>query len=182
MNKSKKVISVFARLGVLVLFFALLLGVFGIAYSYLGNGQRNFYVRYGNETVASEIKGVELEKSVTHTFYCGTITGQTVAYEVEIFVNVKNIDNFDFSVGDNRKNFYTDISGYNCAALFNVMKYENNFFIIIPDEITLFEIVQAKYPEKTITGVPEINLQRENSFILTVTDGVEGSKTQIYFC
>lgn len=182
MNKSNKIVSTFVGLGLLVLFFALLLGVFAIAYSYVNNGQRNFYVQHGNEIVASETKGVRLERSATHVFNCGTLTGQAVAYDVELFVNVKNIDNFDFSVEDSRKNFYTDFSGYNCAAIFNLMKYENNFFIFVPNKVTLLEIVQAKYPDKTITDVPDIVLQKENSFILTVTDGVERTKTQIYFC
>jgi len=182
MKKTNTAISVFVRVGLLVLLLALLLGVLGMAYSYIGNGQRNFYVQYGNEIVASEKKNVEFEKGKVYVFTCGTLTGQTVSFDVRITLNVKNIENFDFSVDDNRKNFKNDFSEYDCSKLFNLSKTETCFYIYLPTDLTLQDIIQSKYPDKTITDVPNTNLQKENSFILTVTDGVEKAKTQIYFC
>lgn len=182
MEKSSNAISVFVRVGLAVLLLALLLGVLGIAFSFIGNGQRNFYVRYGNEVITGEKKGVEFEKQKCYVFTCGTLTGQTVSYDVQITLNVKNVENFDFSVDDKRKNFKSDLTEYDCSKLFDIAKTESCFYLSVPSDLTLQKIIQSKYPDKTITDVPDVDLQKENSFILTVTDGVEKSKTQIYFC
>lgn len=182
MNKSKKAMSTFVGLGSLVLFFALLLGVFAIVFSYVNNGQRNFYVRYGNEILAKEKKGVELDKSTSYFFSCGTLTGQTVDYEVQVLINVKSVENFDFIVDGYKKNFRVDMADYDCSALFALTKYETCFFLTPPPEMTLQQFIQAKYPDKAIEGVPDVVLQDKDSFILTVVDGVEKTKTEIYFC
>lgn len=182
MGKSSKAISVFVRVGLLVLLLVLLLGVVGMAYSYIGNGQRNFYVQYGNEVITGEKKDVEFEKDNVYVFTCGTLTGQTVSFDVRITLNVKNVENFDFSVDDNRKNFKSDLAEYDCSKLFNLVKSETCFYLSVPFDLTLQAVIQSKYPDKTITDVPNTDMQKENSFILTVTDGVEKAKTQIYFC
>ena len=59
MKRTRTTISVFLRIGLVVLLFALLAGVLALAFTYVGNGQRNFYVKYGKETIISEKKGVE---------------------------------------------------------------------------------------------------------------------------
>ena len=59
MKKTSSAILIFLRLGLLILLFALLAAVVGLAYKFIGNGQRNFYVQYGNEVIASEKKDVE---------------------------------------------------------------------------------------------------------------------------
>ena len=182
MKKTSAAVSVFVRVGLAVLLFALLAAVIAWLFTYVGNGQRNFYVKYGNETIISEKKDVELPKDSLNIFYCGTLTGQSISYDVQVFLNVKNIDNFDFSVDGNRKNFKSDLSEYDCAALFNVEKSDTCFTLSVPSELTVEKIIQTKYPEKEITDVPAVALDTKNSFILTVTDGVEKLKTQIYFC
>ncbi len=110
------------------------------------------------------------------------MTGQPIDYDVQIYLNVKNIDNFDFSVDDNRKNFRNDLTEYDCIKSFNVTKSDTYFVVFAPADLTLEKVIQAKYPDKAITGVPVVTLDAKDSFILTVTDGVEKLKTQIYFC
>lgn len=182
MKRTRTTISVFLRIGLVVLLFALLAGVLALAFTYVGNGQRNFYVRYGNEKIISEKKGVELPKDSFSIFQCNTLTGQPIDYDVQIYLNVKNIDNFDFSVDDNRKNFRNDLTEYDCIKSFNVTKSDTHFVVFVPADLTLEKVIQAKYPDKVISGVPAVTLDAKDSFILTVTDGVEKLKTQIYFC
>ena len=182
MKKTSTAISLFFRILLLILLFALLAGVLGLAITYIGNGQRNFYVKYGNETIISEKKGVELPKDSYTVFYCNTLTGQPIDYDLQVFLNVKGIENFDFSVDGNRKNFKSDLTEYDCAELFNVSKSETCFMFAVPNGLTLEKVIQAKYPDKAITGIPAVKLDTKDSFILTVTDGIEKLKTQIYFC
>lgn len=182
MEKSGKAVSTVIRLGAVVVLLILLIAVLIITYAYVGNGQQNFYVLYGNKAVASETKGVVFEKDITYVYNCGTVTGQAVAYDVRVYVNVNSVENFDFSVDDYKKNFKTDFAVYDCTKLFDIKKYDKYFSITVTREISLLELIQAKYPDKEIAGVPDMILQSENSFILTITDGAEGTKTQIYFC
>ncbi len=182
MKRTNTAISVFVRICLAVLLFILLAGILALTFTYVGNGQRNFYVKYSNEVIISEKKGVELSKDSFSVFYCGTLTGQKIDYDVQVFLNVKNVENFDFSVDENRKNFKSDLTEYNCAELFNVAKFANCFILFIPNDLTVEKVIQSKYPEKKITGIPPVNLDMKDSFILTITDGVEKLKTQIYFC
>lgn len=182
MKRTSTAISVFVRISLIVLLFALLAGVLALTFTYVGNGQRNFYVKYGNETIISEKKGVELPKDSYSVFYCGTLTGQAIDYDVQVFLNIKNMDNFDFSVGDNRKNFKNDITEYDCSKLFSVTKSDNCFILFVPSDLTVKKVLQSKYPKNELTGIPAVKLNIKDSFILTVTDGVEKLKTQIYFC
>lgn len=182
MKRTSTTMSLFFRIFLFVLLFALLAGVLGFAITYIGNGQRNFYIVYDQENIISEKKSVELPKNSYSVFYCNTLTGQAIDYDVQIFLNVKNIDNFDYSVGDNRKNFKTDFVEYDCSELFNIYKSDNCFMFLVPTDLTLKKVIQSKYPEKTIRGVPVINLNTKDSFVLVVTDGVENLRTQIYFC
>lgn len=182
MKRTSTAISVFFRITLVILLFALLAGVLALAFTYVGNGQRNFYVKYGKETIISEKKGVELPKDRFSVFYCNTLTGQSIDYDVQIYLNVKNIENFDFSVGDNRKNFKSDLTEYDCIKSFNVTKSDTHFVVFVPADLTLEKIIQTKYPDKAISNIPAVPLNTKDSFILTVTDGVEKLKTQIYFC
>lgn len=177
-----KTVSIFVRLILVILLIALLLGVVGMLYAFIGNGQRNFYVKFGDEILASEKKNVEFDKNKVYVFYCGTFSGHTVDYETQIFVNVQNIENFDFSVDGNRKNFKSDMTEYDCSGVFNLVKGETCFYLCVPNDLTLFDIVKSKYPDNELANIPNIPLKTANSFVLTVTDGVEKTKTEIYFC
>lgn len=48
-----------------------LLGVFGLLYSFVGNGQRNFYVRYGNTPIPARADNYEFEKNAYTVIECG---------------------------------------------------------------------------------------------------------------
>lgn len=158
----------------------LALGAWGI-YAFINNGQRNFYVKYGNEQIIGEKTGVELSAGAISVFYPGTITGQKAVYDVQITVNVKAVENFDFKVDGARKNFKNDIAEYDLSELFGVVKFEDCFTVNIPEKLTVNDILENRYSGKSLEGVPDTVLTAADSFILTVVDSVEKQATQIYF-
>ena len=178
MKKTSAAISVIVYIALL----AVVAGAIALAFAFVNNGQQNFYVQYGNEKIVNEKKDLILDKNVCYVFYCSTVTGQTVDYDVQIFLNVKNIDGFDFSVDGVRKSFRSDMAEYDCGTIFHVAKYDTHFVLSVPDALTLQRIIQTKYADKTVSDVPEHAAWENNSFILTVTDSIERTKTQIYFC
>ncbi|MDE6201545.1 MAG: hypothetical protein K2M47_06700 [Clostridiales bacterium] len=182
MAKSSKTISTVISVVFVVLIVALLVGVIFTVRGVTENGQRNFYVQYGNEKVGALKKDIKLETGSAHVFYCGTVTGQSVDYDVEIYVNTDNFDNFDFEVDSRYKNFKKELSTYDCSALFGVVKNDTCFFVSMPSELTMYAIIQSKYDDSTVTGIPDCELSKPNSFILSITDRVEKTTTQIYFC
>lgn len=170
------------RVIVSVLFIGILAAIAVVAYGLINNGGRNFYVQYADKTFVDNTKNFELEKDTGHVFYCNTVTGQTVDYDVKVFLNMDNIDNFGFSLNDERINFKKDFTEYDLSEIFNVEKSVGCFFMSVPSELSLQDIVQSKYKETTIGGVPDIDLYKPDSFVLTVTDSVEKVPVQIYFC
>lgn len=177
MKTTKKIVSVFLYVILIVLLF----GMIGLMLKYVDNRQRDFYVKYGNETLVNEKTGIELPKNIYSVFYCNTLTGQSFDYDVQVFLNVKNFENFDFSVDNNRKNFKNDFTEYDCAELFSVSKFDTYFILFVPNGISVEKIIQLKYPGTKITDIPNINLDINDIFILTVMNNVEKLKTQIYF-
>lgn len=182
MAKHTSSFSVIVRFIVALIIVALILSAFAFAYKYLGNGQRNFYVARGGVSFGSDTKDAVYEKDVYTVFHCATLTGQKVSYDVQIFVNTKAIDNFDFTVNGSKKNFKVDFLSYNCGALFNLSKIDDLFVLCVPTYLTLFDVINARYSGSVIEGVPGVPLTDKNSFVLTVTDSVEKLKTEIYFC
>lgn len=178
MKKTSTAISVIVYIALL----AVVAGAIAIAFAFVNNGQQNFYVQYGNQKILTEKKDVIFEKNVCYVFSCLTVTGQPVDYDVQIFLNVKTIAGFDFSVDGVRKNFRSDMAEYDCGELFHVVKSDTHFVLSVPDALTLQQIIQTKYADKTVSDVPEHTAWENNSFILTVTDSIERTRTQIYFC
>ena len=158
-----------------------LLGVFGLLYSFVGNGQRNFYVRYGNTPIPARADNYEFEKNAYTVIECGTLTGQKVEYSVTVTFDTK--DNFEtaFNLNDNPTNYKYELYGYDCTELFNVAIYDDCFMFYIPQDLTVAKILQHRYPDDTITGVTEVDLWVKDYFVLTVTDKVECKSTVISF-
>ncbi len=181
MTKTNPVV-IAVRVIVSVLLISLLAAVVFMAYRLINNGGRNFYVQYADKTFVGDTKNFELEKDKGHVFYCDTVTGQTVDYDVNVFLNVNDMDNFGFSLNDERISFKKDFTEYDLSELFNVEKNATCFIIFVPSELSLQDIIQSKYKDETVGDVPDIDLHKSDSFVLTVTDSVEKMPVQIYFC
>ncbi|MDE6472077.1 MAG: hypothetical protein K2L52_03535 [Clostridia bacterium] len=164
-----------------VLVAIVLLGVVGMLYSFIGNGQRNFYIRYGSEVMPTSTDNLAFEKDACNVIYCGTLTGQKVEYTVTIALDTSNMSNTSFKLNDSSADFKYDLYGYDCTALFNVEVFDDYFVFFIPKDLTLTKILQNKYSQDTITDVVDVDLWEKDYFVLTVTDKVERSSTVIRF-
>lgn len=171
----------FSKIITYVLIVAVLLGVFGLLYAFIGNGQRNFYVQYGNTSVPPRADNYVFEKNAYTMVYCGTLTGKKVEYSVAITFNTHNISDTSYSLDGKSMNYKYDLYGYDCTELFNVTVADDYFTFYVPQDLTIAEILQTKYPENKISDVTEIDLWAKDYFVLTVTDKVEHRSTAISF-
>lgn len=164
-----------------VLVVVVLAGAIGLLYAFIGNGQRNFYVKYGNTTVPVRADNYVFEKNATTVIQCGTVTGQKVGYDVKVTFNSKDIPNTAFDLNGTPADFKYELYGYDCTALFDVKTYDDYFTLYVPQDLTLTDILQSKYPNDGITNVTETDLWAKDYFTISVTDKVELRTVTISF-
>lgn len=157
----------------------IILGAVGFLIAFINNGQRNFYVMYGNEYIVGERKNFELPKDVYTVFHVGTFTGNKVEYDAAVTFDAESIENFEFTVGDEIYDFRAAFSDCDCSELFKLKKSENGI-ILFAAELTLKDVVQSKFEGEEVIGVPEAEFVKD-AFVLTFTETVENSRTVIRF-
>ncbi len=177
MRKSNKILTAIMSIFIVLLLFC---GA-AFAFAFIGNGQKNFYVRYGNEILMSETKDIVFEKDVYTVLNCGTLTGQTVAYDVAVTFNVEDFETFVFFVGSAPVDFNRNFIDFDCSTLFYLEKSDDYFMLYISENITVEQIIKLKYPNEVLTEIPEIEFWGRDNFIITVKDTVEQSLTRIAF-
>ena len=129
--KTKTIISIVVYAVLLVV----VLGVVAFVFAYINNGQKNFYVQYGDEKISHKLENVELEKNATSLFYCKNVLGitdkqeQATNFTVRVQANSEALSEYDFTgftLDGKTKDFFkgTDITnGFYVVSARNAHAY-----------------------------------------------------------
>lgn len=178
--KTKTIVSVIVY-GIIIV---AILGVIALVLAFVNNGQKNFYVQYGNEKISYKAENVELPKNATTLFYCKNVLGVTDEQEkaknftVRVEPNQKLIADFDFTVDGKTKGFYGNLD---LTQGLTIAKGEGYFSVYLPEELTLHQLLQACYPDSTVSGVPAINLYEKDYLSIVVYSEEENATVTIWF-
>jgi hypothetical protein len=163
---------------------AVAVGVIVLVLAFVNNGQKNFYVQYGNEKISYKAENVELPKNATTLFYCKNVLGVTDEqakannFTVRIEPNQKLIADFDFTVDGKTKGFYGNLD---LTQGLTIVKGEGYFSVYLPEELTLHQLLQACYPDSMVSGVPDINLYEKDYLSIVVYSEEENATVTIWF-
>lgn len=178
--KTKTIISIVVY-GIIVV---AILGVIALVLAFVNNGQKNFYVQYGNEKISRKITNVELPKNATTLFYCKNVLGVTDKQEtaknftVKIQANAETLSEYDFSgfvVDGKNKDFFRATE---LTKGFNISVYNGCFSLFLPETLTLQTVLEKVYSGQSVEGVPDINLY-EKDFLSIVVFSEEENATVI---
>lgn len=178
--KTKTIVSVIVY-GIIIV---AILGVIALVLAFVNNGQKNFYVQYGNEKISYKAENVELPKNATTLFYCKNVLGlsdkqeKATNFTVRIEPNQKLIADFDFTVDGKTKGFYGNLD---LTQGLTIAKGEGYFSVYLPEELTLHQLLQACYPDSTVSGVPDINLYEKDYLSIVVYSEEEKATVTIWF-
>lgn len=144
---------------------------------YLNNGEKKFYLQYGDRKIAHNAENVELHKDEMTVFYCKNILAVTPEqesvkaqdYEVTIQPNKKVLPDFSFTVDGERRRFYGN--GIDYGAGFDVSTHDGFFTVYMPKDYTMSDYLNRIYG-KTVTSadveLPGIKLYEKDCFTLSV--------------
>lgn len=181
--KTKTIISVIVY-GIIIV---IILGVIALVIAFVNNGQKNFYVQYGNEKISYKVDNAELPKNATTLFYCKKILGITDKQEkaknftVSIVANEKAFADYDFSgytVDGKVKDFFR---GTELTKGMDIQICDGYFMLYLPETLTLQSVLEKVYPDSTVEGVPEINLYEKDYLQLVVYSEEEKATVTIGF-
>ena len=183
MKKTSTVMSVIFRVIVVIL----IIGVVGMVFAFMNNGQKNFYVRYGNENISYKTENKELQKNAYNVFYCKNVLAvsnemsKADNFTVTIMANEKALSGCDFSSmkmdGIPTNSFFaTDVT-----VAFDITIGNGYFTLYLPETLTAETVLNKVYPEVEITGIPEINLYEKDYFSILVYSEQEKSTVTIGF-
>ncbi len=178
--KTKTIVSVIVY-GIIIV---AILGVIALVLAFVNNGQKNFYVQYGNEKISYKAENVELPKNAVTLFYCKNVLGVTDEqakannFTVRVEPNQKLIADFDFTVDGKTKGFYGNLD---LTHGLTIAKGEGYFSVYLPEELTLHQLLQACYPDSTVSGVPDINLYEKDYLSIVVYSEEENATVTIWF-
>lgn len=166
-----------------VLIVAVLLGVFGLFYAFVGNGQSNYYVEYGNKQISRKRTNIELPKNAYSLFYVKSILFDKSFvsaddYEVNIYLDRDNVADIGFTVDGIKYGLHGDID---FSQAFKVDKQDGFFIIYLSAENSISQILQACYPNKTIVVDEDIPLWESDCFQVIITFLVENKTVAISF-
>lgn len=181
--KTKTIISVVVY-GIIIV---IILGVIALVIAFVNNGQKNFYVQYGDEKISHKIENVELPKNATSLFYCKNVLGLSDKQEkaknftVLVAANEKAFADHDFSgytVDGKAKDFFR---GTELTKGMDIQICDGYFMLYLPDALTLQSVLEKVYPDSTVKGVPEINLYEKDYLQLVVYSEEEKATVTIGF-
>lgn len=154
--RAKKVLSI----GKFLTYILLLLSIVGIVgfCAVFTNGFtdefKTFYVVNGETYLISDTNNFELLADKENRFevkYTFGITNNNAkqGYSVKIIPSVTDETNFNFTVdGEN----HTFADEQDLTAAFDIKLYENYFTLYLPSEVTLQEVIQILYSDKTVVA------------------------------
>ena len=170
MKNAKTIMSVILRIVLIVL----LLGVVGMAFAFINNGQKNFYVQYGNETISYKAENKELQKNALNVFYCKNVlavsdeTAKADNFTVTVIANEKAFSGIDFSSMKMDGIPTNSFLATDCTAAFDISISDGCFTLYLPETLTAESVLKKVYSESEFVGVPEINLYEKDYFLILV--------------
>lgn len=183
MRRSSTVMSVILRVVLVVV----LLGVIGMVFAFMNNGQKNFYVQYGDEVISYKAENKELQKNAYNIFYCKNVlavsdeTAKADNFTVSVMANEKVFADCDFSSmkmdGVPTNSFLaTDVT-----AAFDITIGDGCFVLYLPETLTAETVLKKVYPDSALTGVPDINVYEKDYFFIVVYSEMEKATVTIGF-
>ncbi len=183
MKKISTAMSVVLRVIIVIL----IIGVVGMVFAFMNNGQKNFYVQYGNENISYKTENKELQKNAYNVFFCKNVLAvsdemaKADNFTVTIIANEKAFAGCDFSSmkmdGIPTNSFFAT----DCTAAFDISICDGFFILYLPEMLTVETVLNKVYPKVEITGVPEINLYEKDYFLILVYSEQEKSTVAIGF-
>lgn len=181
--KTKTIVSVIVY-GIIIV---AILGVIALVLAFVNNGQKNFYVQYGNEKISRKTENVELPKNATSLFYCKNVLGLSDKQEkaknftVKIQANAETLADYDFSgfiVDGKNKDFFraTDLT-----KGFDISIADGCFSLSLPETLTMQQVLEKVYSGAVVEGVPEINLYAKDYLFIVVYSEEENTTVMIGF-
>lgn len=183
MTKSNKVLSVVIG----IVFIAVLIGAVGMAIAFIENGQKNFYVQFGNEKISYKTENKVLQKDAYNIFYCKNILGITDEtskadnFTVSVYANDKAFAACDFSTMKMDGIPTNTFLATDCTAAFDITIYDGYFILYLPKTLSAATVLHKIYPNSNITNIPEIDLYEKDYFYISVYSEQEQATVTIGF-
>lgn len=183
MKKTSTAMSVVLRVIIVIL----IIGVVGMVFAFMNNGQKNFYVQYGNENISYKTENKELQKNAYNVFYCKNVlavsdeTAKADNFTVTIMANEKAFADCDFSSMKMDGIPTNSFLATDCTAAFDIEIYDGYFTLYLPETLSAVTVLKKVYPESEFVGVPEINLYEKDYFSILVYSEQEKSTVTIGF-
>ena len=149
-NKSKGILII-----IILIFFV---GIFAHLYQGFNSEKKSMYLVYNNLNITSDQTGMTLKPSNRFN-----VSNFDKSYDVKIIPNKKH--DFTFTV-DGAKKTFCEVSDY--SECFNLTKFKNYFVLIIPDDISILQILQKKYSGQTVV-IPNDIIYDKDYFKIEVT-------------
>lgn len=151
-------------------------------YSFVRNGQKSFYVSYGETKISAGTSELELPKNTTVFFSGRTIAGMgeestlVENYTVKVVPTQKLVTAVKYRVGEEKETYLSGDADFSKA--FKVTKKGATFSLIVPVELELKAAI-AEAVEKEITTVSGTPAEEGSYFELVIEYAAENAKIVI---
>ena len=163
---------------VTVAILAVLAAIGYFVYNFVRNGQKSFYLSYGNEKILAGTSEIELPSNTTVFFTGRTIAGvsdestQVENYTVSVVPTQKLVTAIRYRVGEEKETYLSGDTDFSKA--FRVSKKGANFSVFIPVELELRAAISEAIGKdlSSVTGTPT---DKGNYFELRVVYAAENA-------
>ena len=157
---------------------AVITGTVYFVYNFIRNGQKSFYLSYGNEKILAGTNEIELPSNTTVFFTGRTIAGvsdestQVENYTVSVVPTQKLVTAIKYRVGEEKETYLSGDTDFSKA--FKVSKKGATFSVFIPVELELRAAVSEAIGKdlSSVTGTPT---DKGNYFELRVVYAAENA-------
>lgn len=179
--------KVIAKVLISLIVIVILIGAVAMIYAFIDNGQRNFYIQYGNEKISYKLDDISLQKNAYNIFFCKNLLAisddatKATNYTVSVVVIDDAFADIDFSAmkmdGIPTNSFLTT----DVTDAFDIYIDSGYFIIYLPSTLTPKTVLNKVYPNVNITGAPNIDLYEKDYFYIQVYSEEEQSTITIGF-
>ena len=183
-QKTRRRISTATNAIVAIFIVLLLLGVVGFFAFFTNNFTsdfKTFYVKVRGETILNDKENYEVSVNDEYRFDVGYTFGffnkdQKLGYRVKIKPNITEETKFDFTVNGEKYGYEgeTDLT-----QGFDVKQYDDYFTLTATKDLP--DILQALYPNKMLTDVPNAINSGQDYFMLLIYSEDETTRIAIKF-
>ena len=164
-----------------VVIIAFVLGVFGVFVGFVNNGQKSFYLQYGETQLYNDVEHYEFNHNTYYYFNVKNSLGFTdeqingIDYSIKVVLDPTKLLSHGYTSYICDDHFYSFSEEIDCTDYFIVNQEGNSFVFRLASELTLSTILENYHSSSALSEVPDVELYSDNYFVLIVTNNADNT-------